>query len=500
MLLAAITTPLLCPQLVEVMTDPATILDRYGEYVEILFPARDKSQEDTLMVVIENQEYLRLPLGGTEEKRILICGDSTSLAFNISLPCVKPRRPLNLINQRPLQTVVKWGDCIDSTTIPSAVRGKSWRRAYQDSLWSLSQIEFVPREMGTPGWPDPGIEIIQNNLKPLVVTPQQPHPQLPPTDGTALRIGLATTGAQKNQGTWPVIMQGIFPPTPAETLMITPDSWQNWEIFHHNGWYLAEARTFGDDYPLDNRIFGLAFFAGNPPLGITEIMATPADDSPEWIEIRNFSQDTMAPHSFGICQGPAFPQSLAPGELVVFVQDSSHWSTTLDGSSPFWWQPPSWKVLRNGGDTIRLCLLGHTVDSLWWNRNLPRSWQGQALVRTRVGQGDLLLSGQPERSSPGFQIPADFDQDPCSVQLWSRIVQRNHPEAIALRLYSGSDTLRLELKNGRGKILRRHVQLPKQRQTLLWSTVNLAIPEPAILLLSVQCGRNKNWKSLVVAP
>ena len=451
-----------CPWLSEVHADPNPLADSLGEFLELVQASSLPTQAAPLTVLLDGDTLAKLPspeqVAGA---RTVFCHPDT-LWFDGAPPIACQRFHTALVNSRPLDIVVIQGGCRDSVVIPAALPGKSWQR---DSLGAWRESD------PSPGFAQPLLEAGACNLKPSMSpstwdgSAWELQAQALPTTATPCLGDDSLFAIWKTLEGTPYQLDTLL--GSAGTLRSSPPG---------GPWAMLELTVHGDDVPLDNTTSALLSPPSTPPLRITEAAPCPAAGWPEWWEFTNVSTAAIPLSALSNCAPlDTLPQgTLAPGLSCLLTDSRQRLLSAFPAASrsPILQSAHS-LGLSNSGDTIRLCLWGHAVDSVHW-RALGTADCGASLQRS----DDTLQRGAT--ADPGW-TKASTSASFTSPRLESRIVSiGNESKPLRLTLPNVAGPWRIRLidrsMNAIFDINNLH------SESFLWSPGKQAEPGPYLLL------------------
>lgn len=182
------------------------------------------------------------------------------------------------------------------------------------------------------------------------------------------------------------------------------------------GRFVWRARLVGPDEVPENDVDSLALRAGGGDVRITEIMADPGPDGPEWIELRIDAGEgrTVTGRELDV-RGRRLrlaPRTRTPGtRFGIVAEDSALFRSRFPRTGPdcIWHHEGSWPRLRNGdrSGSVSETLLVRAPDGVVEEIALPGPAPSPGVSLERLGQdvreGPLAWAPcpDPEGASPG---------------------------------------------------------------------------------------------------
>lgn len=439
----------------EVMADPSALADAAGEFVEIANAGDRPESADSLRLLVDGDTLPVGPVSLPPAGHLLLCRDSAAFAAAAGPggpdggptggpdggpaggPCGASLPRLTLANTRPLAMALLWGDLRSAFAIPAAKPGVSWENTWDDERglreFARSAGAFLEGDSATPGFRNSrsrrrarrDLALLRAGLGP---------------DGATLEAVIADRGSEAVPGVLKVRADtdwdGIAE-TPVDSaavpagggtvrLALGPD---------HAG--ILEAVLGGDENPADNR--AVLYRGAGAALAITEVAAAP-EAGPEWAEIRNATGEGGGwPRALdlarvawnGVALGPGAGR-LQPGEYLLLAEDAAALAARLGALKVRIHQAPSWRALRNTGDTCRLTLAGAVLDSLAYGSRDAEA--GPSLARPAGAGSPAARPAAAE--TPGWQArPASAD---LVLGLSARVLLPSRPIAIEVEAPAGA--------------------------------------------------------------
>lgn len=448
-----------CPYISEVHADSDPLPDNEGEFVELVIPS-NAHQTDSVHISL-NSKTLVISSIKPGERQVFCHQDSIFLRPNFPVQC----KPLlsSLPNAEELRLILQSGTCNDTTWITRSVSGKSWQLDSNFS-WQLSQP--------SPGFGLPEFEANISNFHPHFL-----HREL--TDsGWNLHF---TAKGTEDMFSW--TMQWI-------PLGDSVGEIQNGQGFveeefiaiqprNQLPWARVQLSIEGDAFPLDNQIELLLFPRNSPPIRISEVAPDPPNHWPEWIEFVNQSPIPLPLWSISSCN-PMNPTDstvlMYPGthalitdskkDLIDAAPSLSH-SHVLETAK-------SWSLV-NYADTVRLCMWGQQVDSLFWNK-------------------DKHIS--TKHSSPGWQPPSQASNS--TPKLSTRIISfSKSPSELRIEFPPGDIVWTLDIWDRNGNRIQKSTQI--NTRSYKWKPGRHIRPGPYRISLLPSKG-SPFYKGVLLAP
>jgi hypothetical protein len=128
-----------------------------------------------------------------------------------------------------------------------------------------------------------------------------------------------------------------------------------------------------DDRTDNNRLVFTAPGEAYPPIVLSEVLANPDPSTgSEWVELKNISDSSFdltswqLGDSIGLVTLLTAP-TIDPNEYLILAHDSTAFRTQYPLFIGKYYQPPSWRELNNGSDSVRLVdAFGISVDRFYY--------------------------------------------------------------------------------------------------------------------------------------
>jgi hypothetical protein len=279
---------------------------------------------------------------------------------------------------------------------------------------------------------------------------------------------------------------------------------------------VAAVVVLNDDRPNNNRIVFTAPGSQFPPVILSEFLANPtASPGSEWVELKNISDTTInlagwqLGDSIGLAGIASAELLITPNEYLVLVQDSADFLTaypTYDGRLH---QPPSWRGLNNGSDSLRLFdafdiqadrfYYTRTFDSAHtWARSESPEYQG------RWGRSEDACGTPGEANRVRFLLEGTASLE---ITIDPRIISPDgdgHDDSTIIRVQA-SDALSYTLKlyDSQGRLVRTlEDEAPDLKEQYVWRGENdggRKLPIGIYILYFEASGVESAKKTIVVA-
>lgn len=397
----------------EALADPSALPDAQGEFLELANAGTRREAADSAFLAVDGDTLALGPVDLAPGAHLLLCRDSAALAA-AGVACHRAQPGLSLANSRPLAVAVLWNGMRSAFTIPAAKPGVSWENTLDDGAGLLAFARcsrtFLAGDSATPGFRNS--RSVRPAARDLGLSAA-----LMGGDGSRLEVTVWDRGAERAGGLLRVGVDGDWDGT-AETpvgdavevrpgggglsLALDPD---------HLG--LLRLELAGDEDPAGNSL-SLLREAGRT-LEISEACPAP-EAGPEWAEIRNATGegggfpralDLSRVEWNGRALGPAAGR-LGPGEYLLVTEDAAGLRARLGPLKVRIAGVAGWGSLRNTGDTLRLSLAGHPLDSLAYAGSEAAKETG-CVVRARSGDGGASSSAAAAAATaaptPGYPSP-----------------------------------------------------------------------------------------------
>lgn len=397
----------------EVMADPSALPDADGEFIELGNAGEAAFAADTLRVAVDGDSFavarVRVEGGGF----FLLCRDSAAMS-DVGAACHRNLPGMGLANGRAL-TVEVLGERGGLFTIPAAKPGVSWENTFAEAggfrEFLRSGRVFLGSDSATPGFRN------SRSLRPAARDLRIAEARLESGEG-ALELRVEDLGSSRLGGGLSIradIDWDGWAETRVDSLAVPPGGGNLRVTLGPDHVGLIRAELHGDADPAENVVF--VHRGGGRTLEITEVCPDPAG-GPEWAELRNATGE-----------GGGFPRGLAlaaveweghplgqgagrlePGEYLVLAEDSAAFRRAIGPLKSRVLELPGWPSLRNTGDTCRLSIAGHPLDSLAYGGKAAVT--APCLARSLSRPGGLAEAVPVSAPSPGYPAslpPARLD-------------------------------------------------------------------------------------------
>ena len=393
----------------EIMSDPVSVSDAHGEFIEFANTTADTLRIHALDIVIDeiNLSLPSVQIGPGQF--FMVCRDSLPVD-NGRLICNRQLPALSLANGRMLSVRIGANDLVTHYSIGPSSPGISWENTFDVEREAQS---FKP----SLGWGGTGELFTPGNRNSQSALPLK-------SDLGIDQVTLNSEGVVEVQ----VLNYGsIFPSHPFLTLRLD-DSWNGRFERQLDSLELAPFEGQGSIFriPVEKGLQGLIrvelTWDENPQnnfkviplemdtsLVMSEWCPTPKNGAPEWIEIHNRSLeiggqgrtlDLSQVAVNGRLLGPKAGE-LAPGEFLIVTESESRFRVQFGAMKIRILEIANWPSLRNIGDTLTLSIAGFPLENLIYSTHDLASGQS-CLSPGKSG----FVSGM---GSPGF-IPKSLDE------------------------------------------------------------------------------------------
>ncbi len=184
-----------------------------------------------------------------------------------------------------------------------------------------------------------------------------------------------------------------------------------YQLFGYYQSLIARVDLAGDDRPGNNRLVFTAPGADYPPVILSEFLANPISTfGSEWVELKNISDTTIdlvgwqLGDSIGLADIATSELLLFPDEYLVLADDSAGFSLDYPNFPGNLHQPPAWRELNNGSDSVRLIdVFGVQADCVYYDH----AFDG-AHTWSRAGSGER--EGEWGRSEDAGGTPGEANR------------------------------------------------------------------------------------------
>jgi hypothetical protein len=360
-----------CPFFVEFLPDPTAVADGAGEFLEIAWNA-PANCPDSLEIRLDDGKATLVLNDCDGATRLLLHRDTLQCPKWQGLSC-KPLETPALPNARASVWTLASGVCRDTAFLPTPKAGQALQRS-------------------ADGWenatPTPGLANLQYESG---------------VNDCAARV----SEALEIDGKWQIQITGTGvcdAPVLLEATSLDGRFDGEWSLDLANGAASLPAipataslrlvlHTVPDAHPANDNADTLLALAGAPPLRITEAVPCPQEPAPEWFEATNATVYPLALDGLSACETDAWtgPDTLAPNASILLTKDSAALREWL-GANDIPLLQIKMPTLLNRADTLRLCLKGVPLDSIFW--------QQSSLCDTALASSPGFVRRQASPSAP----------------------------------------------------------------------------------------------------
>ncbi len=493
----------------EVMADPAAVPDASGEYLELGNSGDKELFLRKLSIAVDGDTLVfpdvKLSAGGVA----LLCRDSLP-ERNGGMACDRKAERLRLANGRPIAIVLRHDEGDVTYEIPAARSGQSWENTWDEksgySRFALANGIHAGGDKGSPGHSN-SVSVVPPlfdlALTEITFRKETREARLRIENRGRLLPDSASVSLISNR-----ILNGI-PHAVLKTRSLDISSCRQEctvpFLFESGGPPVVNFALSGDSNPLnDTLLFVLPEYRRGGLLRLTEVCAAPTDGAPEWVEIRNGSSYAIAIGDLRLQDrlvlGEGRAATLKPGEYLVLTEDEKAFREIHGGLKLRLVQPPSWRVLRNTGDTVRLALpSGTLLDSVAYRGFRPSDNTG-CLERMGEDLAPVLGESHVLGSTPGFEKTRD---KPTGWKISPRILRTDEGGRIDIQVTaSPQKAYRLEIFDLSGYSVRAFCSPCTGSRSFSWKGEDergKSLPVGPYIVLFHPQGDNPHKKSLVIS-
>lgn len=426
MLLLADATPARA-QLVlsEAMADPSVLADDQGEFLELANAGGGALRAETVLLVVDGDTLTVAGIDLAAGECILLCRDSAALS-RAGAPCRRTLEGLSLPNTRSIAVTVGRAGSSLAFDLPPAKAGVSWENTMEEGAGYLrfarSAQAFLGADSATPGFRNSRSR--RQAARDLGIA----GAVLRKTGGrTELEARVENRGVEP-AGAWLTVRADRDwdgkAETPVDSLTVPAGGGTLRLDLDPDAQGVLELALEGDGNPADNAYRVIR--SDDPSLEISEACPAP-EEGPEWAELRNatgegggFARTLHLPEvEF---RGRALGEGagkLAPGEYLLLTEDADALRGRLGSLKVRILEAPGWRAMRNTGDTLRLALRGHPLDSLVYGAKEASVSGCLERPASRAGGGPGSVAGSMG-PTPGYPAPRGIER--YSLKLSARIL------------------------------------------------------------------------------
>lgn len=408
------------------MADPAALPDDQGEFLELANAGGGALRADTVLLIVDGDT---LALGGMEVgagECVLLCRDSSSMS-RAGARCLRGIKGLSLPNTRSIKVTVGPAGAGRDFEIPPAKAGVSWENTMEEGedyrRFARSALTFLGADSATPGFRNSRSR--RQAARDLGIA------------GAVLQKGAGRTGMEvrvenrgrERAGAWMTVRADRDwdgkAETPVDSLAVPAGGGTLRFDLDPDAQGVLEIALEADENPADNAYRVIR--SDDPSLEISEACPAP-EEGPEWAEVRNATGEGggyarilhLAEVEF---RGRALGEGagkLLPGEFLLLTEDAEALRARLGPLKVRILEAPGWRAMRNTGDTLRLALRGHPLDSLMYGSkdvSATGCLERSAVAGGGPGPGSALGGAGP---TPGYPSPRAIDR--YSLKLSTRIL------------------------------------------------------------------------------